>query len=381
MYSEPRACRPEELPGLIDLANRVFSPDLSFPMGENFPLLFCAENAEHLRVIDRDGEIVSHVGVLIRDAVLLGVPVRVAAVGAVCTDSGCRGAGLASRLMEDARAHSIAHGVDLMLISGGRGLYHRLGYVQVGRFPSYRVTNNDPRRQEELRVTLYEPADLPAVMALHEREPIRFRRSAADWKGVLQAGHLSCRGATLWVVRLGDRPVAYVAVARPQRKRDGSLSAACAWEYAGDRWAIAETLPAVRDRMQAPAIEIMGPDGDLALAGQAAVRGWSLEWGSFHGTLGILRPDRFLGALSPWIAERLGASGAGRLRIAATESGARFTIDEESYAVETPGQLTALVFGGETEEARAIPPLAGRVGETLRRLFPMPLFAYGYNFV
>jgi hypothetical protein len=159
------------------------------------------------------------------------------------------------------------------------------------------------------------------------------------------------------------------------------LSAACVWEFAGDRWAIAEALPVVKERMQAAAMEIMGPDGDMALAGQAAARGWPMEVGSFHGTLGILRPDRFLAALSPRIKERLGAAEAGRLGVTATESGARFEVGGEAYAVETTGQLTALVFGGETEEARAIPPLEGRVGETLRRLFPMPLFAYGYNYI
>lgn len=48
----------------------------------------------------------------------------------------------------------------------------------------------------------------------------------------------------------------------------------------------------------------------------------------------------------------------------------RFALGRESYVVETRGRITALLFGGEAEEAGAIPPLSGRIGETLTALFP-----------
>src|ERR687888_292012 len=100
MDSDPRPCRPEELPALLRLANRVFRPR-GGDMGPEYPLEFNEANAENLRVIDRDGEIVAHVGICLREALILGVPLRVASIGAVCTDPTCRGAGLASRLMAD----------------------------------------------------------------------------------------------------------------------------------------------------------------------------------------------------------------------------------------------------------------------------------------
>src|SRR5262245_42023054 len=105
MYSDPRPCRREELPALARLTNRVFRPS-GGDMAAEYPLVFQEENREQLRVIDRDGELVSHVGICLREALILGIPLRVASIGAVCTDPTCRGAGLASRLMEDVRAHA-----------------------------------------------------------------------------------------------------------------------------------------------------------------------------------------------------------------------------------------------------------------------------------
>jgi hypothetical protein len=227
----------------------------------------------------------------------------------------------------------------------------------------------------------YRPEDLAEVRALHAGEPIRFRRSLDDWERLLEAGMLICERATLWVVRCAGRPVAYLAVQQPRREKDGRLGRAKAEEYAGDRWAIAEAVPDVARRMGADGLELFGPNGDLALAAHAAARGWTVESRSFPGTVGILRQRELLDALGPWIAERLPQRDVARLRVHATGTETRFEVEGESYTLETPGQLAALLFGGDTEEAQSLPSLAGKVGVLLEALFPMPLLTYGYNFV
>jgi GNAT superfamily N-acetyltransferase len=368
----------EELPALLRLVNRVFRPD-GGDMQREYPLVFQPGNAAHLRVIDREGEIVAHVGVCVREALLLGIPLRVASIGAVCTDPAVRGQGLASRLMEDARGHALAHGADLMLISGGRGLYHRLGYVTVGRFPRYRVPTAPP--SAAVTVGEHAPADLASLRALYEREPVRFRRSGEDWERLLAAGMLMNRRARLFVVRLQGAPVAYLGVQEPSPGRDGGPTTARAAEVAGDRWAVAEGAGAVAGAAGADLLELVGPDGDTTLAGQARARGWEAGISSFAGTLAVLRPAAFVQQLGPYITERLGERLARELRVTVAGDGLCFCLGEESAALPTRGMVTALLFGGETEEARAVPPLAGRLGETLAALFPLPLLWYGYNYV
>lgn len=375
MYSAPRACRPEELPALLRLVNGIFRSG-GGDMGREYPLEFDPENVEQLRVIDRDGEIVAHVGVCARELVLLGVPLRAASIGAVGTHPACRGEGLASRLMADARAFALDRGADLMLISGGRGLYHRLGYVTVGRFPRWRAPESAP--STAVTVAPYEPADLPAIHALYEREPVRFRRSLRDWQRVLDAGMLMNRPSRLWVVRNGAEITAYLGVQEPSRGEGGTVGAARAMEIAGDRWSIAEAVGAILAGTGAPALDLIGPDGDLALRAHALARGWEASLSAFAGTLAVLSPAAFFDRLRPVFAERCGDDLP---RAERAGEGLRLSLGEEALVLETLGQVTALLFGGDTDEARALPPLTGRLGEKLRDLLPLPLPWYGYNYV
>src|SRR5947209_4184266 len=130
MPIETRACRPEERDALLTLVNRVFAA--GGDMGTAFPLLFGPDNLDGLRIVSGDQGPVAHVGVCIRPAVILGARLKVASIGAVCTDPAHRGGGLASALMADARRYARENGASLMLISGGRGLYRRLGYGAAG---------------------------------------------------------------------------------------------------------------------------------------------------------------------------------------------------------------------------------------------------------
>src|SRR6478672_3282938 len=88
---------------LVSLANRVFRSS-GGDMGQEYPLVFDPTAPEGMRVIAEDGKLVSHVGICIRDASLLGTPLRIASIGAVCTDPAYRGRQFASSLMEDAIA-------------------------------------------------------------------------------------------------------------------------------------------------------------------------------------------------------------------------------------------------------------------------------------
>ena len=78
-----RGCRPEELDALNTLTNRIFRGDQPGNMRAEYPLLFSEANCEQLRVVERDGRLVAHVGICIRDALILGARVRVASIGAV----------------------------------------------------------------------------------------------------------------------------------------------------------------------------------------------------------------------------------------------------------------------------------------------------------
>src|SRR5262245_30058482 len=106
MTHPTRGCRPEELGELGEFTNRIFRGPRPGDMAAEYPLLFSERNCEQLRVVERDGRLVAHVGICIRDAIILGARLRVASIGAVATDPEHRGLGIASALMADAAAHA-----------------------------------------------------------------------------------------------------------------------------------------------------------------------------------------------------------------------------------------------------------------------------------
>jgi GNAT superfamily N-acetyltransferase len=385
MAIETRACRDEELGALVSLANRVFMSDGQGEMGAMFPLLFCRENLEGLRVVAGPEGPVAHVGMVVRDAVLLGARIRVACIGAVCTDPGHRGRGFASALMADARRQARESGASLMLISGGRGLYHRLGYVNVGRFDRYQLGAGELHGAGNPGITLteYREEDLPALAALHQTEPVRFLRSATDWRQLMQAGHLMCAPTDLLGIRQDGHLVAYVGVQRPRaadtRRSDASAGMARIRELAGSRSALVDALPALLERYGGPAVDLQVQPSDVELTVQARRRGWTARTEAFTGTLGVIDPPVMMDALGPVLAER--DEAAAQLRLNADQNGATFELGTEQYHVAAPGPLAALLFGGTTDEAQALPPRTGALGELLDALFPLPLLYYGYNYV
>lgn len=367
-------CRVEELPELVELTNRVFRSGRPGDMGAEYPLVFNTQNLENLLVARSAGRIVAHVGLCIRDATILGAPVRVASIGAVATDPEHRGQGAASRLMANSREQAVRAGASLMLISGLRGLYHRLGYVQVGDFRSYTVPAT--YLDETVEVEAMTPADLPALIRLQQAEPVRFLRSRDDWDRLLAAGMLMNHAAELFVIREGGVPVAYAGVQSPQGLPDPTKPVQ-AKEFGGCRAALAHALPSIASHYAAPAVELVVSGSDAAWNGVAASRGWSGEAQPFPGTLGILDGPRFLSAIAPLLEERSGSD----LRLVPEGSGARLEAAGETVLLENAAQLTALVFGGETEEARALPLFSPAVQEVVASALPLPLLWYGYNYV
>ncbi len=368
-------CRREELTDLVELADRVFRANRAGSMGQQYPLVFDAENVENLRVARAGTRLVAHVGLSIRDAHILGARVRVASVGAVATDPEHRGHGLASRLMADARRHARDLGASLMLISGGRGLYHRLGYVQVGTFHSY--TAPAAELPDALEAVPFESGDLPVVASLYQAEPVRFIRPAQDWCKLMSAGMLMNQPADLLTIRRGGVALAYAGVQRPAPGSSDGGTVVRVREFAGSRSVLAAVLPGLAARYGTSAAEVVVGASDGEWRAQALKFGWTASTATFPGTLGIIDSSEFCRAIRPLLDERVGS----RLSLDPEGEGAVLSAGADRVQLETPGELTALVFGGDTAEARAVPELPREMALLARQAFPLPLLWYGFNYV
>ena len=187
MADGPRALRADEWDQLDRLESAVFRPE----MFRDYPQLFDEANRDNLRVVSEDGKVVSHVGMTERAASLAGCRIDVCCIGAVATYQEYRGRGFASAAFQDCCAKAAADGVDVMLISGGRGLYTRVGCRQVGQDWDVAFAPGQAASALSSHPATLVPAtaaDIPALRALHQQEAVRFLRPREDWEMALDCG-------------------------------------------------------------------------------------------------------------------------------------------------------------------------------------------------
>jgi GNAT superfamily N-acetyltransferase len=227
----PRACRVDELPALRRLQNAVFRPRDGDMFGE-YPHMYGEHNVDNLRITTDGGRVVSCVGMTQRWALLEGCAISCCLIGGVCTDADYRERGLATACLRDVLTKARADGVDLGLISGGRGMYLREGARRVGREWGATLDMAAAERvaDSSLTVATWEPdREMAEVAAMYDREPVRWLRPLDDYRFFARSGFVIDWACTIGVVRRAGAAVAYMLVSTPDEE-----GGSCLFEYAGE---------------------------------------------------------------------------------------------------------------------------------------------------
>jgi GNAT superfamily N-acetyltransferase len=366
---EIRGCSPQEVPAVVNLANRVFRPN-SGDMGSDYPLLFNADNSQRLRSAWRDGVPVCHAGYVVRDIWILGAGMRAAMVGAVCTDPGSRSQGLASRVLDDLeRMAAEEDKCQLLLVSGDRGLYRRRGCSLAGRFRVFSMPAHSLSAASST-VRRAGPSDALALVRLNQARPVRFERSVDDWLMVLQSGMLMDSPADAWIVEREGQALAYFGMSRAEA--GGTVRVQ---EYGGSTAAVLAGLSEAAG--QATTVEILEMPADLelyTLLGSSAV----CREIRFPGTVRVLDLPTLCDRIQPLLYERLGDEAASELGLAASDDG--LALEWQGQVLEAHRDQIPLMFFGiappEPGFTLPDPPLRN----VLRDLFPLPLPWYGFDY-
>lgn len=380
MPDGPRAVRRDELDELSELVDAIFMGRDEGTMFEQFNRLFHPERLEQMRVVRADGRLAAHVGMVLERACLLGCELGIATIGAVCCRAELRGRGYATALMRDAIDLARRAGASVMLISGGRGLYRRLGAQNGGCYRQYEVPLESLADDPGLELATVTPGHAEAALRLFEVEPIRWRRSAAEYDLMLQTGVVACRFGSTHLVRRGGEPVATVTVSI-RRQRDEGWARLLVAETAGSRAAILGVLPRLVAQYEATEVRWPAYDTDLAVCELALRHGLPQRSISHEGTIRVLDLPRLLDDFGPLLRDRLGAAGELSMDLRAAGDGYdRLAVTGFGERLEMEGDtaIIALLFGTTGEQ-----PLAGRGGrliDALRRALPLPLPMYGLNY-
>jgi GNAT superfamily N-acetyltransferase len=367
----PRGAKREELSEIIELSNKVFRSELSGDMGKEFPLLFSPENCENLRIIKEDGKIVSLVGILFTDLVILGNRIRASLIGSVATDPGYRGRGFASLLMQDSIVKSLQEGADLMLISGGRGLYRRLGAVNAGLYKSFYIPRSK-LSSSNLTVRKVKEEDIPVLLYLMNLEPVRFERSYDELKKLINTGMIVNEPGDIWVVEKDKEIFSYFAI-QVQTRWGKSLHIR---EIGGSREAIIDSLLSILETYQNDFILLDALLSDESISYIMEKKGIQPEERGFQGTVKILNLKGLFKKLEPYFISLLGEEYK-KLTVK-FEPSLSLRYDEET--LDIPKDDTPILIFGSVEKKIDIPEKLNKIKRIIDTIFPIPLVDYGLNY-
>ena len=375
MIEGPRAAKKEELKDVVALSNLVFR-SRGGDMGREYPTLFCPENVENLRIFLDEGRPISLIGFTIRDTYIMGATVRVCNIGSVCTHPDYRNRGYATRLLEDTVRKSLGDGVVLMLISGGRGLYRRIGCINAGIYHVYRFSKGMNFPRIPVQVETWKAEDISDLVRVHQSEPVRYIRDGDEFLTLLRAEMLVDRPADTWTVKLEGEIVAYICVQRPVEEEGVKILRAR--EIAGSRAAILAALPSLFDRYGVERIDLdaVGTDWEMRTLGK--VIGAHPSTRGFLGTLKIINLKGFFVSIEPYISERLTEEELWNLEVE-FEPELTFRYRDEEFKLSSDQDVTAFIFGSIERERPT--PQTPNLSKILGKLFPMPLVDYGLNYI
>jgi predicted N-acetyltransferase YhbS len=392
----PRALRDGEWGELDAVVGTVFRPE----MFHDYPQLFDRDNREHLRVVAADGKVVCHVGFTERPATLAGCRVDVACIGAVATLEAYRGRGYASLAFQDACDVAASDGIDVMLISGGRGLYTRVGCRAVGQDWNFSLTPDEAPRLQAVPAVAgagayalapVGPERIDVLRALYQREPVRFLRPLRDWEMAFDCGVVMNTASDFWAVSDGETILAYLIVHQPDkvRRRPEDPLPLRVVELAGERALVAAALPRLLAHYGAERLTVHVQGSDPALKALLTAGGLEGTPAAASGTLRVINFRQLMERCRPYLAERVGAGVAEALDFEAGAppggAGGGFTIRRGAEAVRLPDLATLAVYLFGTPEApgaaRETPEGSPDLVATLAMALPLPALWYGINYV
>lgn len=369
---QARSAKADELPKVFSLLNTVFrfsSRGLS-SVEKIFPQVFNERNLENIRIISEDEEPISHLAIWEGEILIYGFRFNIGMFGCVCTHPSYRGRGYATILVEDALDKVRNDGVEILMISGSRGLYRRAGCVDAGMIYPIEIPLDVLGRvnTSRIEVSTYSNKFLDSIVEIYQREPIRYKRSLEEFRTLLERSRES--PLEVYVTSRVGKSVAYIATS--------ILPGECPtiWEYAGSREAVLGTILSMVETLNTSKIAIVVPFHDREMLSLLESLGLVLPDPRAPASFSLPNPSRFIEKIKPYFEEKIGEEISSRLSITVNDSNFTLELGVDRIYFKDVAELTSfLLVGPEVSYS-----LKGDLKKLCKAL-PLPTPVYGLNYL
>jgi len=288
---------PRVLRDLAELADRVFRPAAvpGTAMIREFPHVFNGENSGNIFYVEEGGVPVSMAAVKPWEVVLGPSTLSVIALGSVCTLEQHRGEGYATAIIQEV-IKEFRGKASVMIVSGERGLYRRVGCRNFGSLAELQVGEGKGKGV----VPLPNPEErAEELLRLHAAEMIRFKREVEGMRRMLSTLSFPRPFACSVGAFLSPLGGAYAIASLT---RQGGLFI---HEWAGDRAEVLSLISSVTSWYGVPEAKLLFQPRDSKM--------WELANGirvrrvQNQGTILILNPERLSQEVKDFLEEEMRA--------------------------------------------------------------------------
>jgi predicted GNAT family N-acyltransferase len=350
----------EKLNKIVEFLTTELRPSCNWSIQDEYPQVFEEHNIHNLKYIEKDGQPVTHAAL---KPIILKTPqilYKIGAIGSVVTNPHYRGQGLSSRVIRQCLDEAKNQDCDIAILwTNLHDFYRRLGFELAGFEEYFQIEAPLPNASEGLKFLNSTQVDPNAIVKLFNRHTITSVRSADDIKKYLTIPNTQLY--TAWDTENNIK--AYAVIGK------GADLEGFAHEWGGnisDLFALLNYI--LHDRKKsftlltgAQSINLITQLQRSKIVGQQG----------FLGMVKVLNWEKFSKKI-----EKLSIQvGIRQFSINPIENGKFFvSINTNEILLNDEAQMVQFLFGPSPKiQAKA------EVQQTILKLFPLPLWIWGWD--
>ncbi|SHJ58887.1 GNAT family N-acetyltransferase [Tepidibacter formicigenes] len=359
----PRGTKREEFKDVINLINNIFriSNGHNPTMEKEFPLLLNENNIDNMRIIIEDGKVVSGVNFFKEDIFIEGSIIKAASIGGVCTHKDYRKRGYSSLILDDVEKKMYEDNIDIVLISGTRGLYKRRNCIEVKNF--YKYTIKPKNIDIDIEVVDYKEDYLNEISDMYNQNSTRYYRTYEEFEILLEAATIPWGTYTYkkYVLIKDEKLLGYIVL----RIIDEDIKYGQVIESFGNPEIIFKVLSNICLNLELDNIKYYVHIKDKI---NQLMDYFKKEKTYLHGTVKIINFLSFMENLRNYFIQHVPKSLMDKIKFKEDEEGYYFEIENEVLKIKDIKILTQLVFEGYDINLEDKP----KIKKFLNSVFPIP---------
>lgn len=375
-----RECREEERQATIALINRVFreSENLKPTMQLEFPLLLGENNVDHMIIALEEDEVIGCVNYYISNIIIEGTSLKVASIGAVCTDERFRGKAIASKLLDYSENKMKSEGILFEIISGKRGLYLSRGASSIGKSYEFEINKIIGLKGTAFEFEEFKEENLEDIIALYNGETNRYYRSYEEFILFKQGATHNWGDFEFYTLCLKEENniIAYVVVMVNKMTNKAIIK-----EFAGDRRALAYSLPKMYEALKVESINLFCPWNDIIVP-MIKKQGLTYNEIDQYCSIKVLDYEAMMEKLIPYFSQYLNHEELQGLEFKKIGQNYIIKFKEEVIELKSIKEVNRLIFGSLDFNLMDLCDNNKKLYDVLSKVFPMPfVWMCNMNFI